>query len=103
MQPIKEEFYYPSKEECHTKTEEAYDNWSDSLKTLLKITDSKEDTHKTAKMFVQADSLYRSTRTSMEKTKKVLEQLVDKRNDILSIMEIFKDIQMINTGAEYHK
>lgn len=72
--------FFASKQDCHAKTEKVYDDWETCLRTLMvnKSYDVHEETLKTAKLFAQVDSLSKNTQFSLERTGKVLDQLLDK-------------------------
>lgn len=66
-----------NKQDCHLKAEKVYDDWEQCLKTLVSNS-IHEETQKTAKLFTRVDSLSNTTKLSLEKTEKVLDQLLDK-------------------------
>jgi hypothetical protein len=72
--------FFASKQDCHFKTEKVYDDWDLCLKSLMssKNLDVHEETQKTAKLFVQVDSLSKNTKSSLQKTGETLDKLLDK-------------------------
>lgn len=70
--------FFISKQDCHLKSEKVYEDWEQSLKSLLLNKNLHEETQKTAKLFTRVDSLSKTTKASLEKTSKVLDQLLDK-------------------------
>jgi uncharacterized protein YktB (UPF0637 family) len=72
--------FFASKQDCHSKAEKVFDDWETCLRTLMvnKSCDVHEETLKTAKLFAQVDSLSKNTQHSLERTGKVLDQLLDK-------------------------
>ncbi|KAI7902703.1 uncharacterized protein BX663DRAFT_510198 [Cokeromyces recurvatus] len=80
-----------SKEECHLKTENAFDDWKQTLKAVS--FQSHKETRKTAKLFTQVDSLSKNTRNSIEKTSQILDELLEKKLTILAAIKDLNDIQ----------
>ncbi|KAI9488330.1 hypothetical protein BDB00DRAFT_57522 [Zychaea mexicana] len=82
-----------SKEECHARAERTVDEWSECLKMMLRYSDPSDEFNKTIKRFVQTDSHAKNTRQALEKTSKALDQLLEKKQDILATTKIFEEIQ----------
>ncbi|CEP14441.1 hypothetical protein [Parasitella parasitica] len=97
--------FFASKEECHLKTNKAFDDWENVLKGLTKPAQIHDETLKSAKLFTQVDSLSNSTTLSMEKTSKLLDRLLDRKLGILAATKDFNDIQAsldVNPIARKH-
>ncbi|KAI9491287.1 hypothetical protein BDB00DRAFT_740485, partial [Zychaea mexicana] len=82
-----------SKEECHARAERTVDEWSECLKVLLVQSFFQKTGIPTLKRFVQADSHAKNTRQALEKTSKALDQLLEKKHDILATTKTFEEIQ----------
>lgn len=70
--------FFISKQDCHLKAEKVYDDWEQSLKSLLSSKTLHEETQKTAKLFTRVDTLSKTTNACLEKTLNILDQLLDK-------------------------
>lgn len=66
-----------NQQDCHLKAEKVYEDWEHCLKSLV-ANSVHDETLKTAKLFTQVDSLSKTTKSSLQKTEKVLDQLLDK-------------------------
>lgn len=69
--------FFISKQDCHLKADKVYEDWEQSLKSLLLNKNLHEETQKTAKLFTRLDSLSKTTKSSLEKTQKAFDQLLD--------------------------
>lgn len=72
---IYEENFFASKEDCHLRSEKVYDEWEQVINSMLKIEGADQQT---AKMFTQADSVSKNTKSALQKTSEALDQLLDK-------------------------
>ncbi|CAO3609785.1 unnamed protein product [Cunninghamella echinulata] len=86
-----------AKDECHTQADITLDDWSSCLKDIY--SNSHEETIKTAKLFTQVDSYSKHTLQTLEKTTKVLDQLLDQEIALLSTVSTLTEIQS-NLGLE---
>ncbi|KAI8881918.1 hypothetical protein K501DRAFT_187937 [Backusella circina FSU 941] len=75
---MNEDNFLTAKEECHSKTESAIDEWGESLKNMIKFSEIHDMTQKNAKSFTQVDSLLKNTKSSLEKSSKMLDKLLEK-------------------------
>ncbi|KAI8147307.1 hypothetical protein BJV82DRAFT_664553 [Fennellomyces sp. T-0311] len=82
-----------SKEECHARAERTVDEWSECLKMMLKYSDPSDEFNKTIKRFVQSDVHAKNTRQALERTSKALDQLLEKKQDILATTTTLEEIQ----------
>ncbi|KAG2222328.1 hypothetical protein INT45_001591, partial [Circinella minor] len=82
-----------SKEECHARAELTIDYWSECLKMMLKYTDPTDEFNKTIKRTVQADSHVKNTKQALEKTSNALDQLLERKQDMLATTKTFEEIQ----------
>ncbi|CAO3592116.1 unnamed protein product [Absidia cylindrospora] len=94
---VTEDNTWTSKEECNNQADCTMVDWATCLKTLQLF--SHEQTMKTAKQFVQADSHVRHASHALEKTSKTLDQLLEQKLTLLSTVSTLTEIQT-NFGLE---
>ncbi|KAI9267901.1 hypothetical protein BDA99DRAFT_558107 [Phascolomyces articulosus] len=82
-----------SKEDCHARAERTVDDWSECLKMMLKYSDPMDEFNKTIKRTVQADTHAKNTKQALEKTCQALDQLLERKQEILATTKTLEEIQ----------
>ncbi|SAL96681.1 hypothetical protein [Absidia glauca] len=86
-----------AKDECHYQAENTMDDWTACLKGLQAA--SHEETMKTVKQFVQADTHAKHTYQNLDKTRRTLDMLFDQKLTLLSTVSTLTEIET-NLGLE---
>ncbi|KAG1057249.1 hypothetical protein G6F43_000911 [Rhizopus delemar] len=89
------ELFQATKQECHSRVDKAYEDWSHVLKQTVKTAVCHEDMEGTIRSFVYVDTLSKNTKASLERANKALDLLLETKSDLSTHFKMLDEIQQM--------